>query len=1126
MIAGAAVTWSSSDASVASVDDSGLVTAVGNGSATVTATSGDVSGSAAVAVAQAPAEVVVTPAEVALTAIGEEAQLSAEVLDGGGQVIAGAAVTWSSSDASVASVDGSGLVTAEGNGSATVTATSGGASGSAAISVAQAPARVTNEPAEVVRAVGDSVRLMARVSDASGHPITDAIVSWSSSNTSVASVDSSGMVTAVAVGSATVTASSGPARGEVPVLVIPITTSVSVAPATDTMTMGDTLRFVATAFDSDGNRISRAIIRWSSSTPEVADVDSLGLVRAVSEGTTWVVARSGTGADSARVTVLHRDRAALEATGGPNWHYSANWLTDAPLNAWHGVTVSGPRVVAIELVGNGLSGSLPPELGDLGGLLQLVLPQNNLTGPIPPQLGSIGRLSVLNLSRNSLTGPIPPSLENLQDLRKLLLSYNNLSGSIPTQLGGLSRLGVLALAHNSLTGPIPPSLENLQDLRELYLFSNNLSGPIPSQLAGLGRLTHLDIQDNSLTGPIPPFLGDQPRLYELFLQRNSFTGPIPPELGKLTRLRYLFVHLNQLTGEIPPELGDLSALEDLRLGTNNLTGPIPASFGRLTSMRSLSLEGNPGLTGPVPMTLTYVKGLWTFATAGTSLCAPSSPDFQSWLRRIPKTSLPLCEEPQLYLTQAVQSRGFPVPLVAGEEALLRFFVTAARQNSVDLPDVRATFFVGGSEVHVANVPARSGPIPTAVDEGDMSKSVNALIPATVIRPGLEMIVEVDPEQKLDPELGVTGRIPESGRMAVDVRSAPPLDLTFIPFLWSNKPDSAIIGLVDGIVGDPNGHHLLSLVRTLLPVADIRASAHDPVVTSSNHAGHLFDEVTVIRAVEGGSGHWVGTMSGSVVGAGGVATTPGWTSFAVPYDWVIAHELGHNMSLRHAPCRTGDPDYHYPYPNGNIGAWGYDFQQAALVSPNTFDLMSYCAPRWISDYSFREAFKHRAGVPARLTGGQPTKALLIWGGVDAAGSPFLEPTFVVEAPPALPESGGEYRVAGRTADGRELFSLRFSMPETADGDGGSSFAFVLPVETSWGDDLANISLSGPTGYFTLDSDTDNPMVIVRNPANGQVRAILRDVPSRGAALASATAGIAPGMRVLLSYGLPDPAAWRR
>ena len=75
---------------------------------------------------------------------------------------------------------------------------------------------------------------------------------------------------------------------------------------------------------------------------------------------------------------------------------------------------------------------------------------------------------------------------------------------------------------------------------------------------------------------------------------------------------------------------------------------------------------------------------------------------------------------------------------------------------------------------------------------------------------------------------------------------------------------------------------------------------------------------------------------------------------------------------------------------------------------------------------------------------PTQALLLWGGADADGELYLNPAFVVNAPPALPDAAaGEHRIAGGTASGDELFSVDFAMPKVADGDGSSSFVFVLP-----------------------------------------------------------------------------------
>lgn len=167
------------------------------------------------------------------------------------------------------------------------------------------------------------------------------------------------------------------------------------------------------------------------------------------------------------------------------------------------------------------------------------------------------------------------------------------------------------------------------------------------------------------------------------------------------------------------------------------------------------------------------------------------------------------------------------------------------------------------------------------------------------------------------------------------------------------------------------------------------------------------------------------------------------------------------------------------------------------------------------------------MAARSDRAPPTRSLLLWGGVGADSVPFLEPVFVVDAPPELPQSAGEYRITGADPDGRELFSLRFDLWQMADGDGSSSFAFALPVRPAWQDNLASVTLSGPGGSATLDRESNLPMAILRDPRTGQVRGIVRSPPPATQAAADALGEAAgTGLAVLFSRGIPDGAAWRR
>lgn len=239
-----------------------------------------------------------------------------------------------------------------------------------------------------------------------------------------------------------------------------------------------------------------------------------------------------------------------------------------------------------------------------------------------------------------------------------------------------------------------------------------------------------------------------------------------------------------------------------------------------------------------------------------------------------------------------------------------------------------------------------------------------------------------------------------------------------------------------------------------------------------------------------------------------------------------------MSLLHAPCgffiSHVDPDF--PHQEGNIGTWGYDFADGGrLVDPETSDLMSYCGPSWISDYSFSEALRYRlADEAASGPATPPARSLVLWGGIDNEGNPFLEPAFVTEARPFLPQVGGDHRLTGATSDGERLFSLDFEMPEIADSDSARAFNFALPVEPGWADALALITLSGPGGSDSLGAASHESVTILLDPRTGQVRAILRDLP-RPSAIQAAMGGHAAslgGFEVLFSRGIPDAEAWRR
>ena len=259
-LTGRAIGWSSGNEGVATVDQSGLVRAVSAGTVTITATSEGVSGTSSVTVTPLPpapvASVAISPATSSLT-IGQTQQLTATLRDAAGNILTGRSVSWGTSADGIASVSSTGLVTAVAVGNATITATSEGVSGTAAVTVAQVPvATVTVTPATASIATGATVQLTAVARDASGNPLSGRSFTWSSGTPGIATVNASGLVTAVAAGSATIRATSEGVIGSSNITVT--------GPPPDATPPSVPQNLIATAISS-----SQVNLSWSASSDNV-----------------------------------------------------------------------------------------------------------------------------------------------------------------------------------------------------------------------------------------------------------------------------------------------------------------------------------------------------------------------------------------------------------------------------------------------------------------------------------------------------------------------------------------------------------------------------------------------------------------------------------------------------------------------------------------------------------------------------------------------------------------------------------------------------------------------------------------------------------------------------------------
>jgi len=323
-VAGATITWNSSNTGVATVSGTGLVTAVGNGTTNITASSSGITSPAVVVtVAQVVNTVTATPAAVAFGAIGATRQLAAAAVDSSGAPVAGAAAaTWTRvGPGTVASVSAGGLATALAVGVGdTAVATIGARTARVPITVTQVVASilVNSTGSDTLKTTGRTKTYTAVVRDSQLNTMAGTAVTWSSNQTAVATVSGAGVATAVADGNSNITATAGGVNGVRALTVRRYADTFTLTPGSGNITtpLGTNI-LLGLARDSVNTNLP---ISWTSRTTTVITVNpatgTQTTATAAGNGATYVVMSAGTRNDSTLITVTGQPTAPLTAGVG------------------------------------------------------------------------------------------------------------------------------------------------------------------------------------------------------------------------------------------------------------------------------------------------------------------------------------------------------------------------------------------------------------------------------------------------------------------------------------------------------------------------------------------------------------------------------------------------------------------------------------------------------------------------------------------------------------------------------------------------------------------------------------------------------------------------------------------
>jgi Leucine-rich repeat (LRR) protein len=322
-----------------------------------------------------------------------------------------------------------------------------------------------------------------------------------------------------------------------------------------------------------------------------------------------------------------------------------------PCIATMGAPGKGTQAGVISYNAVSLTGTIPPEIGDLIALTKLYLSSNKMTGTIPPEVSALTALTLLSVFNNKLTDAIPSAVGILTAMKLLELYSNNLSGQIPATLTlltattsvrldtnpGLCRLDAgSTAAANKCTVPACPyptcactytacpsgatnsGLTALNPATPFYpaddatccLSVNSLRERLVSDL-------HLDCSAGRPCAAVGGTVGLGTQVYKLTLDNQSLSGTICPQIGQLTSLTFLRLDVNKITGTLPVELFSLLRIQYFDLSNNILSSSIPTLIGSLTALTSFWLNSNK-LTGPIPGTMTLLTNTFDYFRLATN----------------------------------------------------------------------------------------------------------------------------------------------------------------------------------------------------------------------------------------------------------------------------------------------------------------------------------------------------------------------------------------------------------------------------------------------------------------------------------------------------------------------------
>jgi hypothetical protein len=428
---------------------------------------------------------------------------------------------------------------------------------------------------------------------------------------------------------------------------------------------------------------------------------------------------------------------------------------------------------------------------------------------------------------------------------------------------------------------------------------------------------------------------------------------------------------------------------------------------------------------------------------------------------LPKTFLPVLTKPlitppalpqpdlfinSLEVTQGVQNTAQSVPLVAGRKTVLRIYPVSGRSDPVD----NVHFLVEGFRNNVAlpGSPYTAGPwaIFSSTSRKSYTKSDEISLPPEWTTAGTTKIrLTIDPND----QFGESIESNNSRELQVTFTNIPSLGITLVPVNF-HIPDGTIVPADKLIVTDG-----ISQMMPLYPLSGVSVTIHAAVdwtgdLTKTSDWSRYLNFITGLKASERAPAKQVYyglvPLSYKNPAYGGL----GWMNqrSSVGFLYALAHEVGHNFNLPHAPCGVSG-DSSYPYPNAIIGQDALDVYSFSIKEASSyFDVMSYCGPTWFSDYNYTKLYNNQKQVGAVQQALVEGQGLLVRAELNSDGGVDWAPFYVLDGPVLEPvPSDSAYQIELVDDSGLSLGSYPVDLYQSEYKENPARLFTLIPLHTA-------------------------------------------------------------------------------